>query len=374
MTLKSWKSKMVDFPPRNFYDRQVAAFQFKIQQSLNLHDEEIERLSVHLAKTKAKILQAKEQLGNLNREIAETVESKTGMRKRSKASVYEYIARINVGHNHHIQEIQNQQRERIEGLQRHFENEMDRLTGYSSQKLNEKTAALNKKIVRMRNHIKEYEETAVAMQSQDVERDLEVSGDVYSVDHGVIDELQTIIEQRYIERSENLRSSKAKLQKCVDALDVMTQSHSKDVKTRQDHLRDIEENYHVTLNQMQEAQQFKIAMLKGHLDKARMRTNTLLRAAHYLEHKNQKQLKEVVRDLEIMNAKSQLRKDQSLIKESDFAKITELGKKVEKARQIRDEKEDKLHKVRRNNGELKKEVWRLRHEVRFKDAPKMPNP
>ena len=121
---------MEDVVPNNIYDRQVRAFQFKIQQSLNLHDDEIERLSTHLEKVQARILQAKEKIENLDREITEAVESKTGRMKRGRATAYANIARIKVSYNHHIQELQNQQREEIEGLQHDFEAEMERLTTF----------------------------------------------------------------------------------------------------------------------------------------------------------------------------------------------------------------------------------------------------
>jgi hypothetical protein len=56
-------------PPPNVLDRKVLAFQFCIQQTLSLRDEEIDRLSTHLATAKSAIPLSKQRIRELDQEI-----------------------------------------------------------------------------------------------------------------------------------------------------------------------------------------------------------------------------------------------------------------------------------------------------------------
>ena len=101
-------------PNSQIYDRKVKYCQFRIQEAICLHDDEINRIANRLNQYKALIHETKEKIDNLSRQIEEEKESKQGERKRRQAELNVGIARIKASHHQSLQDLQKQQAEEIE--------------------------------------------------------------------------------------------------------------------------------------------------------------------------------------------------------------------------------------------------------------------
>ena len=354
--------------PPNVLDRQIQSFQFKIQQTLNLQDEEIERLSVLLNNTKTKILEAKERIKELDRDIKAAEEQKIGDAKRRKTEAKTKIAKIKRSHHQEVKDLQDQQTAEVSELQANFETEIDRVSSISNEKNREETAKIEEEMKRIREQTQDFQEKVAQMQKQDESEQAEMVEGLQNVDFEVIEELQYIIEQRNSERFMSLQQSRDKLKQCIETLDRMMRSHAVDLNERQRRLKEIDSKYETELARLEDMHAHKVAMLKGHLDEANKRTEVLMKASHHLERSNQKQLKETMKDLALMKRKSLANSDKPMVRPEDAAKIRELNGLVDKQRMVLASKDEQLRQARSVNEQLKSEVWRLRHELKFNDA------
>ena len=354
-------------PPQNVLDRQIEAFQFKIQQTLNLRDEEIERLSIILNTTKSQILEAKETLKELDRQIQEAKDQKLGSAKRRKAEASTRIARIKRAHHQQVKDLQDQQTMEINELQASFETEIGRVSAIVAERREEEAAKIDEEMERVRTQTQTYLDEVAKMQEEERSRQMEIVDGLQSVDNEVIEELQYIVQQRNTERFENLRQSRDKLKHCVETLDAMTRSHAADLGERQRRLREIESKYEIELGRIEDMHAHRVAMLKGHLVEATKRAAVLMRASHHLERSNQQQLKGTIRDLAAMKRRAMANTDRPMVRPEDGARIQNLNRLADKHRRVMESKDEQLRQVREANDRLKSDVWRVRHDLKYRE-------
>jgi hypothetical protein len=354
--------------PQNILDRQTQAFQFRIQENLMLHDDEIERLANHLNNTKSKILEAKVRVIELGREIRDVLEFKSGDERRREATVNAAIAKFRAVHHQHLQQLQAEQTDEIEAEQRTFESQMNDISSYSRNKLQDTAAAVDQEIFKLRAEVQAYRDSAEKIQEQEETVTVDMAENLQNIDHGVIDELQNIVNQRNQERFQNLQQSREKLSRCVETLDQMVRSHTIAVEDRRRTLREIEQKYEASLAKIDERHKPRMARLTDALRDVQARTRILARAAHHLEHSNQKQLKETLTDLDSMKRRTLMTTDQPLTNAEDLTKVEAQKKHLMKIKRGIMMRDDALKRVRQENESLKKDVWRIRHELRFRDA------
>lgn len=351
--------------PQNILDRQIQAFQFRIQQTLDLRDEEIERLALLLNTTKSQILEARETLKDLDRQIREAEENNSGNAKRRKTEAGTSIARMNRAHHQTVKDIQDQQAREIAELQASFEAEIGRVASGDGRNEQE-NQRLDEEMERVRAQTRDYRDEAARVQEQEAARQMEMVDGLQGADNEVIEELQYIVEQRNTERFENLRQSRDKLKHCIDTLDSMARSHASDLGERQRRLREIEARYEAELARLEDMHAHRVAMLSGHLDEANKRARVLMRAAHRLERSNQQQLKDTMRDLAAMKRKALANTDRPMVRPEDGAKIRDLQRLVDRHRQVLDGKDEQLRQVREMNERLKSSVWKVRHDIKYR--------
>ena len=368
MTLR--KSSAMEGVPEGVLNRQIQSFQFKIQQALNLYDDEIERMSNRLNTTKSKIVEAKEQVQLLERQISDVEMYRSGDEKRRTVSMNTVLTRRRLEHKQRIQQIQNQQREEIESLQHGFEQEMDRLSLASNQQLKSSAASLDSELAQCQHKIDKFRKKTQQIQQDDM-NDPSIQ-EVQNAEHEVIAELQYIVDQRNVERLRNLQSSREKLMHCADAIEGLTRTHHIDIAQKQKEIAALDARYQRELENLQQQHKRDIKSLTACLSQINQRNQKLQNAARHLEQANQTQLSKTMKDLETMKQISKIREEQPLVNQKDITKLQALRSQLTKQRQNFAAKENELHKWRDANESLRKEIWRLRHEIRFKDAPKIP--
>ena len=361
----------MEFVPEGVLNRQIQAFQFKIQQSLNLYDEEIERMSVHLNKTKTMILEAQQHLRELDHQIVELDMFKTGNDRRRMAGVNTILARARLEHKQMIQNLQSQHRHDIENLQRGFEEEMDQISTRSTQKLKESTSSLDAELAKTQHKIDKFRKTSLRITQEDQAIQNASFQEIQNTEYEVIAELQYIVDQRNKERLNNLQSSRAKLLHCADLMNSLTHNHNIDIHERQRAIVSIDKKYQTDLEQFQKTRKQELTRLALTLSQAQNRSRKLEKAAQHLEQANKTQLTKTIRDFEILKRRASV--DVPLLKETDLAQLENIKKQIHKQRQKVDAGENRLREIRDENESLRKEIWRIRHEIRFKDAPKIPN-
>jgi hypothetical protein len=204
--------------------------------------------------------------------------------------------------------------------------------------------------------MQEHEETVAA----------DMMASIDTVDHEAISNLQALIRQRNSERFQNLQDSKTKLAACVETLDTMVKSHGLAVAERRRTLKEIEQKYQADLVKLEERHRPKLARLAQRLEDTQARTNTLLRAAHHLEHTNQKQLKATLKDLDAIRRKALMRAEGEMATQEDGKRLEAQRVELVRLQRVMVGKEERLVEARQGNQALKKELWRVRHDLKFR--------
>jgi myosin heavy subunit len=355
----------IETTPESVLDRQAQTIQFRVQQHLSLYDEEIERLVAILNSLKTKILESKQALHEIDRQILEIHESKSAEMRRKEVTVHTSLAKVKARHHHSLQQLQTIQTAEIEIEQAQFESEMERINDSKNAKLAESISELDTELIKHRKQLETYQESAFQIREHEETVLSDMEDHVETVDSTVIDELQQIVQQRNTERYQNLQQSKEKLSQCIETLDDMTRVHTLAVNDRRIALKEIEQKYETELLNLEERHRVTNVRLNGTLYDVQQRTKILLKAAHHLERSNQKQLNETMKELELMKNRTIARTDRPLLRPEDVVKVQKQKKVLEKLSKGRAGKDDNLIQIRGTNHDLKSEIWRMRHELRF---------
>jgi hypothetical protein len=148
----------------------------------------------------------------------------------------------------------------------------------------------------------------------------------------------------------------------------MVRSHALAVAERRRTLKEIEQKYEADLLKLEERHRPKLARLAQRLGDTQERTKTLLRAAHHLEHSNQKQLNATLKDLDAMRRKSEMVAEKELATPEDFQNLEARKRELVRMQRLIAQKEVRLVEARQTNEGLKKEIWRVRHDLKFRSA------
>ncbi|OHS99441.1 hypothetical protein TRFO_08367 [Tritrichomonas foetus] len=366
----NYRNREMSGKPNNpVLNRQIQAFQFKIQQSLTLLDEEIERLANRLTIIKSSIFESRQQIETLSQKIEDTKESNKSESRKRRAEFDILISRKKASHHSQLQSLQNSFLQEIANLQIDFESQLQKYpNGKSSNRFTSSLAQIDEEIEKTKIKIETYRTKTVELRKEN--ETLQNSGNIENViDLAPIEHLQKTIEQRQKERYDNLILSREKLQQCVEMLENMVSLHSQEVNEKQIEFKTIEEKYNNELNKLHEKQEMKVLLLNGHLKEAEKRTKSLSKAAHHLEVTNQKQMRETVCDLDKIKQKSFENPDDLLPEKNDRDVLIALRKEVHGMKREMKQKEFLLENAQNENFELKREIWRLKHELKFSNSP-----
>jgi hypothetical protein len=314
------------------------------------------------------ILLSKQRLRELDEETEDAAEYKRGDESRHRATRNAALSRFNSLYHQAFQEIQQSQTGEIEHEQELFEQELETISETRARKLEEAEADLDHEIAKVRGRLRGYQREAASIQEHEDNVAADMLASIDTVGHDAIANLQDMIKQRNTERFQNLQGSRMKLASCVETLDTMVRSHSLAVAERRRTLEEIEQKYEADLAKLEERHRPKLARLAQRLGDTQARTNTLLRAAHHLEHTNQRQLKATLKDLDAMRRKGEMMGEGEMMTPEDLQRVEARKAELLRLQRLLSQKEVRLVEARQTNEALKKELWRVRHNLKYRSA------
>ena len=353
-------------PNSQIYDRKVKYCQFRIQEAICLHDDEINRIANRLNQYKALIHETKEKIDNLSRQIEEEKESKQGERKRRQAELNVGIARIKASHHQSLQDLQKQQAEEIEMIQDDFENSLNTLKQTTSFRSSKQIQDIESEIQKVRTQVEAYKSETAKVEQKSIIIENNSNNQYEGMNLAVIDQIQQLIQTRTAERFESLRQSKEKLSRCVETIEDMIRKHTIYVGELQNKLHEIDETYEIEFQRLEEKQEYEMQLLKSHLSEAQKRTNRLLNAAKKLDYENQKQLRETIRDLDGMKQKCYaISEDAIPIDEQKLKQLKDLKSEIPRLKRNQKKLDEILADKRAENEELRRDIGKFKHMIRF---------
>lgn len=353
-------------PNSQLYDRKVKYCQFRIQEAICLHDDEINRFANRLNQYKSLIHEAKEKIDTLTRQIQEEAESKQGERKRRQAELNVGIARIKASHHQSLQDLQKQQAEEIELIQEDFENSLNALKQTSTFRSSKQIQDVEAEIQKVRTQVETYKTETAKVEQKSIIIENNQNDQYEGMNLEVINQLQQLIQTRAAERFESLRQSKEKLSQCVETIEGMIRQHTIQVGELQNKLHELDERYEVDFQRLEEKQQYELQLLKNHLSEAQKRTNRLLNAAKKLDYENQKQLRETIKDLDNMKQKCfTITEDAIGVDEQKLKQLKDLHSEIPRLKRNQKKLDEILSDKRAENEELRRDIGKFRHMIRF---------
>jgi hypothetical protein len=142
-------------------DRQVQHFQFRIQQSIGLCDDELNRLSARLQEYQTERLSLQAELGETERQLAEAQDLQDGELHRQAADSETSLARLRSALHHEAQSLQSSQSLEIEVLEEKFESDFALMTHTKTTAFESRCLEIETAIQRCESRIRHFDsETA----------------------------------------------------------------------------------------------------------------------------------------------------------------------------------------------------------------------
>jgi hypothetical protein len=344
-------------------DRQMEQFQHRVQQKINLADDEIQRLSNHFALIRADILDTQDQLNRTKVQASQFKQVLTGREKSQQARTDAVIARIRTDHHAMMQELQEKQNQEILTIQHTFDEALTSLEETSLQKMAQKTSPIDQVMAATQSEYSRIRDTSGKAGTGleiDETRDIEA---VQQLGFSRADRLEAMIQSRNQERLESLLQGKARLSDCVSTLEEMERNHSSRMAAFKTRLDTLDAAHAQKLKRENDRHHRTTDGLNRRQLEFETRAKSIEKTLRRIEKHHKVQVDTAVHEAEILQtdvvaaeAKSQAIADQNAKLQSWKGKIAQLKKQLET--RVRE-----LGQTRSDNETMKREIARLQHEA-----------
>jgi chromosome segregation ATPase len=347
------------------FDRQMEQFQNKVQQNINLADDEIARLSNYLSILQADIADVQDQLTRANIKNNQLSQEQSGRDIRSHANAETVIARLRSEHHSFMQGLQDRQSQEINALHHSFEEAITGLEKMSMQKIATKVGPIEGMIHQAKGDHKRIQDSIGAAE-QSLQADaLTDLRELQTVEHRQQQRLETTVQARTQERLESLIQAKGRLSDCVATLEEMERNHASRMATFKTRLETMDARYREKIQRDTERHNRMTAGVKRKITEFDNRGNALQKTASKIERHHKLQIETAVRDGEYVKADVLAAEARTQASSQESAKVQQWTARLEELKQKLQMRENELLQARNQNDGMKREVARLQHEARI---------
>ncbi|EAY07454.1 hypothetical protein TVAG_499400 [Trichomonas vaginalis G3] len=345
-------------------DRQIQEFQFRIQQKLKLQDEEINRLSDHLVNIKSKIIETQKNCSKINDQIEQVKEYQASLVEKRKIDYESKLSQIHVSHLQDVQQLQEFQAAQVAELQKEFQECLDKVGIQSKEKSSEENAAIENELDNVRTLLQSLQEALEEAKTQREDASSGTFDQVADVDRGVIDELRETLVIRTEDRMRNLRSSKAKLQQCINLIEDLDRKHELSVQQRRQKLSDCQKEYEETKRQLSEERNAQRADEQQRLREVTLKNKRLQRLKKRREADHTSNLRQTALEADLVRGAGGIKLN-TYLPENNLSEREKLNQELANRKRDLKQKEKLLFEAREENDSLKSEIGKLKHIIRF---------
>lgn len=347
-------------------DRKIETFRFKIQQTLNLEDEKIQRLVDTLNEYKVLIAEQNEKLQRLDNKIINTKEEINSMKRQIRSEFEARLSLISAQHHQIIQNIQERQNEEMNSLQESFQYKLERFTKFSNDQIVEQQESIQNEINKTKNELGELRHRLYEIEDENESINTSYVEQCLDIHHGVINEMQNIVKERNEERKQNLVSSRNKLKECLDMIDEQEKEHQATVSDLRTRLNDIDENYEIASASLSRSHQEMMKKLKSLLAEANQRNQQMQSTVRRLKTKYVAEMQNSVFKVDQLRHTTRIPL-QETNRQYFTPEVNKIRKKKDKLSQAHKTyilKERQLAEVKKENDSLIREKKRLQFLVK----------
>jgi chromosome segregation ATPase len=346
------------------FDRKMEQFQHRVQQKINLADDEIQRLSAHLTRMKTDILDTKDELSRAKTKATQVTQELSGRTKTTQAHTDTVIAKLRAEHHMAMQELQERQSQEIGGIHQKFDDALAALEQLSVQKIARRTSALDEQLAsaeRQFGSLREASGRPAQAPAPDARQDTE---SLQRLGAEREERLEALIQARNQERLDSLLQAKSRLSDCVGTLEEMERNHATRMATFKSRL-DAMDAAHGDKQRREEERQARAAgglrRRQGELEK---RARSIQKTIARLERHHAAQVAAALREGQQLQGGVAAAAARGQAAAEQGAKLQQWQARCAQARARLAQREGELAQARADNEAAKREVARLQHEAR----------
>ncbi|OHT10947.1 hypothetical protein TRFO_19650 [Tritrichomonas foetus] len=346
-------------------DRRIEQFQNKVQQKINLADDQIQRDNEYLNSLQVEIVEATDKLRNLDNQVEQRQQVVIGKHQRKKVSQGMQIAKLKSSHALTIKELEATLAEEIETLHQDFQNTLVEIQKSIPKRISEKIAPVEIEIKKVQDLIsKKLESNSKIEQAVDADSEADIE-QTHDMEFNRIKKLETRLQEKNQERLNSLLQARQQLFECVHTLEEMEQTHNVTMDNFKDQLIQMDEKYESQVKRETENHKKQTVQVKQKIKEMEQIIKALTKSLHRTE----KRQKEALSSLSIQTESLQqelltIKKQEAIQREGEndikevFTKLTSLKKQLS-------DRENILLKMRADNEMMKREIARVTHEAKI---------
>lgn len=346
-------------------DRRIEQFQVKVQQKINLADDEIARQSDYLNNLQAEISEYEDKMNRFTMKSDQLSEEKNGRKRRQKAQYEAKVAKLKAEHHASMQEIQSIQSKEVNTMNEDFENTLAEIEKSSSARVNARVQPVESDIEKVTSIIaklKENMHNTERLMDPHAEEDIK---ETQKLEITRIQKLEKLLNKRSSERLTSLVKAKEQLADCVSTLEELEQQHTITMDNLRSKLQNMDAKYDEKLAKDTAQHQRNMDAIRRKIRETQKKTAALQKAMKKAEQRHKEQIMSASKESE------QLKLDFKMItsrketqrKEDNEAQV--ILSQLDKLRKEKDTYEATLSNARGENEALKREIGRLSYEIRL---------
>lgn len=346
------------------FERRVEQFKNKIQQHINLADDEIARLTSYLTTVKGDIEETKDKLNRMQIKLAQTSHEVAGRNKRNQAILNTKIAKLKYLYNMKKQECQSDHNKNISTIQEEFQKMMDSIHSNLKEKVNQETAPIEDEIQKTTTKLQMIQSTIAVSTKVLDETDMDDMKSIQQVELAQQKQLEKAIQKRSQERLDSMLQAKSRLGECVSTLDEMERAHTTQMNKFKVQLDALDIQYQSKLKRENDKHTKMMETLQRKNTESEKRNGALQQTINKIAQHHKMQIASTRREGEHLQLSIKTQEMQTELQSKEEEKSKKYTEKLLLLKQKLESKENQLTAARTENESLKREVNRLKHEAR----------
>jgi hypothetical protein len=208
-------------------DRRIQRFQFKVQQRLNLADEELARLAAYHRSLAAEIAGATDQLRIFTNQTTQSQEQSSGKEKKQQSERDAIMAQLRADHVQRISEIEQGHADEITECQQDFQKVIEQLNAWSQQQVAKASADVEADLGRTASAIERERTDIRNMEDPNKSAEAECARQSLEFETNRIQGLEEKVKQLSQERLDRLNLLKDRLADSLNILEELERVHAK---------------------------------------------------------------------------------------------------------------------------------------------------
>jgi len=347
-------------------NKQIQDFQFRIQQTVILHDEEINRLSDLLIMLKSEIIKGQQDLNSLVERIEHIYENRAYLSKKKVISRENTMARLKANHNKKIQELQTKMQEEISYVHQEFEKILEKYSNSGALRSRKEIQDVDSEISHAKETIALLHQSLGVSQGKIQSNSSEYSEKSESSEINVISDLQNTLQIRNNERLEYLKDSKKKLTECIQLMEDIDRRHYVAIQEKRGKIQKMESDYEETKKRLIDQRKFEKEEEESQMRSSKKRLEIYKKAIKKLEKDHHENIRESRIEVDKVRATSKASGNVDFEDLATKQELMILREELSMKQASLRTKEKNLVRLRLENDALHVDLGKTRHIIKYR--------